>query len=52
MATEYAGGMFGFFFSELDKVTSFAEATARDADRFNQFFHSMLDQGVLSAQSV
>ena len=52
MATEYAGGMFGFFFSALDKVTSFAEATACDADRFNQFFHSMLDQGVYLAPSL
>ena len=52
MATEYAGGMFGFFFSELDKVTSFAEATACDADLFNQFFHSMLDQGVYLAPSL
>ena len=52
MATEYAGGMFGFFFSELDKVTSFAEATACDADRFNRFFHSMLDQGVYLAPSL
>ena len=52
MATEYAGGMFGFFFSELNKVTSFAEATACDADRFNQFFHSMLDQGVYLAPSL
>ena len=52
MATEYAGGMFGFFFSELDKVTSFAEATACDANRFNQFFHSMLDQGVYLAPSL
>ena len=52
MATEYAGGMFGFFFSDLDKVTSFAEATACDADRFNQFFHSMLDQGVYLAPSL
>ena len=52
MATEYAGGMFGFFFSELDKVTSFAEATACDADTFNRFFHSMLDQGVYLAPSL
>ena len=52
MATEYAGGMFGFFFSELDKVTSFAEATACDADAFNRFFHSMLDQGVYLAPSL
>ena len=52
MATEYAGGMFGFFFSELDKGTSFAEATACDADTFNRFFHSMLDQGVYLAPSL
>ena len=52
MATEYAGGMFGFFFSELDKVTSFEEATACDGERFNRFFHSMLDQGVYLAPSL
>lgn len=52
MATEYAGGMFGFFFSELDNVTSFEEATGCDADAFNRFFHSMLDQGVYLAPSL
>lgn len=52
LATEYAGGMFGFFFSDLDKVTSFEEATACDAEAFNRFFHSMLEQGVYLAPSL
>ena len=52
LCTEYAGGMFGFFFSELEKVTSFEEATGCDAEAFNAFFHSMLDQGVYLAPSL
>ena len=51
LATEYAGGMFGFFFTSEAKVTSFDHATACDADAFNRFFHLMLDQGVYLAPS-
>lgn len=51
LCTEYAGGMFGFFFSREERVTSFTQATACDADAFNRFFHSMLEQGVYLAPS-
>lgn len=51
LCTEMAGGMFGFFFSDAERVTSFEQATACDAPAFNRFFHSMLDQGVYLAPS-
>ena len=44
--------MFGLFFSESDKVTTFAEATACDVERFKRFFHGMLDEGVYLAPSA
>ncbi len=46
------GGMFGFFFTDADEVTSFAGVMACDRDRFNRFFHLMLDAGVYLAPSA
>ncbi len=48
----HVGGMFGLFFSDADKVTDFAGATACDQDRFKRFFHAMLDEGVYLAPSA
>ncbi|MDB4521788.1 glutamate-1-semialdehyde 2,1-aminomutase [Gammaproteobacteria bacterium] len=45
------GGMFGLFFSESEKVTCFADVMACDVERFNKFFHGMLEQGVNLAPS-
>ena len=45
------GGMFGFFFSNQGPVSNFEAVMAGDADRFNRFFHNMLDQGVYLAPS-
>jgi len=50
--TSQAGAMFGLFFSEQDKVTSFKEATNCDIEKFKQFFHAMLDNGVYLAPSA
>lgn len=45
------GGMFGLYFA--DKVpTNYAEMMACDKERFNQFFHLMLDAGVYLAPSA
>jgi glutamate-1-semialdehyde 2,1-aminomutase len=44
--------MFGLFFSEAKPVSSFAEVTACDTERFKQFFHLMLDAGVYLAPSA
>jgi len=51
LSTVGQGGMFGFFFSNRGPVSNFEAVMASDADRFNRFFHSMLDQGVYLAPS-
>jgi len=50
--TSRVGGMFGLFFTEQKKVTSFSETMACDAARFAKFFHGMLEQGVYLAPSA
>ena len=43
--------MFGFFFaSELPQ--NYAEVMATDRERFNRFFHAMLDGGVYLAPAL
>ncbi|MBA6297659.1 glutamate-1-semialdehyde 2,1-aminomutase [Colwellia sp. MB02u-9] len=51
LAVNYVGGMFGFFFTEEETVTCFAQATACDGEKFKRFFHLMLDEGVYLAPS-
>lgn len=45
------GGMFGLYFSR-QIPTSYAAVMASDKDRFNAFFHAMLDAGVYLAPSA
>ncbi len=52
MASVAVGGMFGLFFTELDRVEHFEQAAACDIDRFKRFFHGMLDAGVYLAPSA
>lgn len=52
MTTSQVGGMFGFFFTDEEKVTNFQQVTACDTERFNQFFHAMLSAGVNLAPSA
>ncbi|SFC34242.1 glutamate-1-semialdehyde 2,1-aminomutase [Marinospirillum celere] len=52
LTTQQAGGMFGIFFTDAPKVTTFAEATQCNLEQFKQFFHAMLDQGVYLAPSA
>lgn len=51
MTTNHAGGMFGFFFSHEERITHFDQVTQCDQQRFNKFFHLMLEQGVYLAPS-
>ncbi|MGD9584036.1 MAG: glutamate-1-semialdehyde 2,1-aminomutase [Lysobacterales bacterium] len=44
-------GMFGLFFSE-QPVTTYAQAIACDRQRFNRFFHGMLERGFYFAPSA
>ncbi len=52
MTENHVGGMFGLFFTDADKVTSFQGTSACEIDRFKQFFHGMLDAGVYLAPSA
>lgn len=46
------GGMFGLFFTDKDKVSNFDAVNQCDVNRFKQFFHGMLKQGVYFAPSA
>ncbi|MEE9446394.1 MAG: glutamate-1-semialdehyde 2,1-aminomutase [Arenicellales bacterium] len=46
------GGMFGLFFTDADKVQNFDDVMACDGERFNQFFHGMLAEGINFAPSA
>ena len=52
LSINYVGAMFGFFFTEDETVTSYAQATACDGERFKRFFHLMLEEGFYLAPSA
>ncbi len=52
LATECAGGMFGFVFTDQESVRRFEQVAAADVDRFRKFFHGMLDEGIYFAPSA
>ncbi|MFT7684652.1 MAG: glutamate-1-semialdehyde 2,1-aminomutase [Moritella dasanensis] len=52
LAVNYVGGMFGFFFTDQAEVTGFEGVFKCDAERFKQFFHLMLAEGVYLAPSA
>ena len=45
------GGMFGFFFAH-ELPQNYGVVMATDKDRFNRFFHAMLDRGVYLAPAL
>jgi len=52
MTANQVGGMFGFFFTEAERVENFYQVTQCDKDRFNLFFHGMLEAGHYLAPSA
>lgn len=53
LSINYVGAMFGFFFTDATTpITSFAQATACDGEKFKKFFHLMLEEGVYLAPSA
>ncbi|RUO36200.1 glutamate-1-semialdehyde-2,1-aminomutase [Aliidiomarina shirensis] len=50
--TAQAGGMFGFFFTEAKKVTTYEQATQCNMEHFRTFYHEMLKRGVYLAPSA
>jgi glutamate-1-semialdehyde 2,1-aminomutase len=52
LTSNQVGGMFGLFFTEAAQVSDYAQATACDQQRFQRFFHAMLQRGVYLAPSA
>ena len=52
LSINYVGAMFGFFFTEEEQITSFAQSMACDGEKFNRFFHLMLAEGIYLAPSA
>ncbi|ARU65242.1 glutamate-1-semialdehyde-2,1-aminomutase [Histophilus somni] len=52
LVVNYVGGMFGIFFTTQNEVTSYQQAIQCDVEKFNLFFHKMLEQGVYLAPSA
>jgi glutamate-1-semialdehyde 2,1-aminomutase len=45
-------GMFGLFFDAPKRVTGFDHVANSNVERFNRFFHAMLDEGIYLAPSA
>ncbi|MDD1784227.1 glutamate-1-semialdehyde 2,1-aminomutase [Enterovibrio sp. ZSDZ35] len=52
LTTNQVGGMFGFFFTNKEEITCFADVQQCDIDAFKRFFHLMLEEGVYLAPSA
>ncbi|MDV6251318.1 glutamate-1-semialdehyde 2,1-aminomutase [Vibrio sp. EA2] len=52
LVVNQVGGMFGFFFTDQESVTTYEDVTKCDVERFKRFFHLMLDHGVYLAPSA
>jgi glutamate-1-semialdehyde 2,1-aminomutase len=52
LATNQVGGMFGFFFTDAPSISSFAQVTQCNIERFQKFYHAMLQEGVYLAPSA
>ncbi|WP_416391298.1 glutamate-1-semialdehyde 2,1-aminomutase [Alloalcanivorax xenomutans] len=50
--TNQVGGMFGLFFTEQTRISRFSDVMACDKERFQRFFHAMLDRGIYLAPSA
>jgi glutamate-1-semialdehyde 2,1-aminomutase len=52
LATNHVCGMFGFFFTTERDVDRYDKVMACDVERFKQFFHGMLAEGIYLAPSA
>ena len=50
--TQQVGGMFGLFFTEATKISTYQQVTNCNIEQFNRFFRGMLDSGVYLAPSA
>jgi glutamate-1-semialdehyde 2,1-aminomutase len=51
LVADSEGGMFGFFFAD-SLPQNYGVVMATDKERFNRFFHAMLDRGVYLAPAL
>jgi len=49
MSVNYAGSMFGLFFTDVQRVTNYKQAISCNTEQFNHFYHGMLENGVYLA---
>ncbi len=49
LSSNHVGTMFGVFFTEEKRISNYQQVMACDTDRFNRFFHGMLEGGVYLA---
>lgn len=49
---QHVGSMFGIFFTKQPAITDFQQVMQCDRERFNRFFHGMLEQGIYLAPSA
>ncbi len=49
LSSNHVGTMFGIFFTDEAKITNYQQVMACNTERFNRFFHGMLDGGVYLA---
>lgn len=47
--SNHVGSMFGFFFTEEQQITNYQQVMSCNIERFNRFFHGMLQAGVYLA---
>ncbi|EHD20503.1 MULTISPECIES: glutamate-1-semialdehyde 2,1-aminomutase [Brenneria] len=52
LVVNQAGGMFGLFFTDAERVTCYQEVMTSDVERFKRFFHLMLEEGIYLAPSA
>ncbi len=52
MSFNQVGGMFGFFFTSEQKVSSFEQVSACNMEQFRAFYHGMLKEGIYLAPSA
>lgn len=52
LTTNSVGGMFGLFFTDMEKVTNLHQVMQCDQEKFKLFFHEMLNKGVYLAPSA
>jgi glutamate-1-semialdehyde 2,1-aminomutase len=49
LSVNYAGSMFGLFFTDVERVTNYQQAISCNTAQFNHFYHGMLSKGVYLA---